>query len=852
MKKFLTSVAVLTVQADALKYVRIAIDFLRGQKQVRHRILNVRRSFLSFESLEMRRLLALGDLRIVSYNILAFDGSPSSDLGTVLQAIGNETINARARPIDVLAIQEVRTQITSTAAVVSQLNAIYGPNVYSRGNLNGTSTSGNETVGLVFNTQTVQLINELGVGTHSTNGAPRQTIRYQLRPVGLPLGNDFYVYNSHYKASPGSDNEARRQVEALSIRANSNALPQGTHIIYAGDYNIQSSSEDSYQTLLASGNGQAFDPINTPGVWNNNSSVAFRSLFTQAPLQNAPNGFVGGGLDDRFDFQLLTGEWTDNLGLEYFANSYRVFGNNGSLPRNSSINSTSNTALTGMANRTTILNLLTTVSDHLPVVADYYFANQTPTFIDLSPSSVAENAPVGTTVGTLTSVDPNAGDTFTYNLVSGTGDADNSSFAIVGNQLRTSAVFDFETKSSYTVRVRTTDQFGAFLARAIQISITNVNEAPTSVSLVGSMIAENLSSNSPIGTFSASDPDANATFTFALVSGTGSTDNSSFTIAGNQLRSAVSFDFEVKSTYSIRVRATDQGGLSVENNFSIHVVDANDAPVGSTSGPYSTSVNQLLVLNGTATDQDTAQMLSFAWDLNYNGTTFDTDVSGANPQVQFSVAGLYTIALLVSDNGSPSLSNLVTTTVNVTGAALNVQSVQFGDGSNQRSLVKSILVNFDTAVTWNSNAFVLEQRLNGAFVPIAASELTITAADIGNTSGSIAQLTFSGSSVIAGSLADGNYRLTVKSNSVQSSGQQLSGGDYIRGELSTDRFFRLFGDVDGFGSVNGGDFNAFRTAFGSTLGSSNFNPLFNFDAGTSINGADFNEFRARFGRSRNF
>ncbi len=27
--------------------------------------------------------------------------------------------------------------------------------------------------------------------------------------------------------------------------------------------------------------------------------------------------FVGGGLDDRFDFQLLTGEWFDGVGLEY-------------------------------------------------------------------------------------------------------------------------------------------------------------------------------------------------------------------------------------------------------------------------------------------------------------------------------------------------------------------------------------------------------------------------------------------------------------------------------------------------------------------------------------------------------
>ena len=43
------------------------------------------------------------------------------------------------------------------------------------------------------------------------------------------------------------------------------------------------------------------------------------------------------------------------------------------------------------------------------------------------------------------------------------------------------------------------------------------------------------------------------TFTYSLVSGTGSTDNASFTISGNQLLTAASFDFEAKNSYSIRV-----------------------------------------------------------------------------------------------------------------------------------------------------------------------------------------------------------------------------------------------------------------------------------------------------------
>src|SRR5205085_2341401 len=84
-------------------------------------------------------------------------------------------------------------------------------------------------------------------------------------------------------------------------------------------------------------------------------------------------------------------------------------------------------------------------------------ANDAPTDIALSDASVFENHPSGTAVGTLSTTDQDAGDSFAYTLVSGTGSADNASFQISGNTLQTAASFDFETKASYSVRVRSTD-----------------------------------------------------------------------------------------------------------------------------------------------------------------------------------------------------------------------------------------------------------------------------------------------------------------------------------------------------------------------------------------------------------
>jgi hypothetical protein len=101
-----------------------------------------------------------------------------------------------------------------------------------------------------------------------------------------------------------------------------------------------------------------------------------------------------------------------------------------------------------------------------------------PTAIALSGASVAENQPAGTPVGAFSTTDADAGATFTYSLVSGAGDADNASFRIVGNQLQTAASFDYEARSSYSIRVRSTD--GGFSVETVfTVSVTNVNEAPT-------------------------------------------------------------------------------------------------------------------------------------------------------------------------------------------------------------------------------------------------------------------------------------------------------------------------------------------------------------------------------------
>jgi hypothetical protein len=97
--------------------------------------------------------------------------------------------------------------------------------------------------------------------------------------------------------------------------------------------------------------------------------------------------------------------------------------------------------------------------------------NHTPTDISLSDNNVDENQLVGTAVGDFSTVDPDTGDTFTYTLVSGAGDTDNASFNISGVSLWTSEVFDYETRDSYWIRVRSTDQGGLYTEKEFMITV---------------------------------------------------------------------------------------------------------------------------------------------------------------------------------------------------------------------------------------------------------------------------------------------------------------------------------------------------------------------------------------------
>jgi len=350
-------------------------------------------------------------LRVVTYNIeddingattprpglIAPPANPNNvQAGGVLEGIGEEILGSDpAQPLDVLALQETTSNPITVTPIVNGLNSFYNaPGMYALSRYQATEEGGDVADGngpnaLVYNTKTLQLLAAVPVdppgGTSylgSSSGEYREVMRYELAPAGMTptATNEFYVYVSHYKSSSSgieATNQLYRNEEAVIIRNDeANNLPATARVLYVGDYNITTSGEASYQTILSNTapngiqQGQGVDPLNPSGAtsfdWSANSNLSMKTDSSTS-------------LHYRDDLQVMTTNVYYGVagGLALVPGTYHVFGNNGTTPYKGSVNSGSNTALnsdlaSGAPISAAQLYLdLTDASDHLPVVADY-------------------------------------------------------------------------------------------------------------------------------------------------------------------------------------------------------------------------------------------------------------------------------------------------------------------------------------------------------------------------------------------------------------------------------------------------------------------------------------------------
>ena len=126
--------------------------------------------------------------------------------------------------------------------------------------------------------------------------------------------------------------------------------------------------------------------------------------------------------------------------------------------------------------------------------------DETPTDITLTGGSVDENSAAGTTVATLSTVDADASDSHTYAI---TNDP-SGFFEIVGNEVRVAAgaSIDFETDQSHDITIETTDAAGNTYSEVVTISVNDLNEIPTDITLTGGAVDEGAAAGTTVATLS--------------------------------------------------------------------------------------------------------------------------------------------------------------------------------------------------------------------------------------------------------------------------------------------------------------------------------------------------------------
>jgi hypothetical protein len=140
----------------------------------------------------------------------------------------------------------------------------------------------------------------------------------------------------------------------------------------------------------------------------------------------------------------------------------------------------------------------------------------------------------------------------------------------------------------------------------------------------------------------------------------------------------LSHTFLTEGSFTVAVRLTDDDLGGVIDSFVVEVI-LNQAPEADAGGPYVVDEGESLILNGSgSTDPDSTNppdnnndIVTYEWDLDYNGFTFDVDFSTTSP-VDTAAAfpdnfAVRDIALRVTD--SHGETDIATTTLTVDNVA---------------------------------------------------------------------------------------------------------------------------------------------------------------------------------------
>ena len=108
------------------------------------------------------------------------------------------------------------------------------------------------------------------------------------------------------------------------------------------------------------------------------------------------------------------------------------------------------------------------------------------------------------------------------------------------------------------------------------IATPSVNSAPSNILISDSVVIDQSDIGTVVGYLTAIDADQDDGHLYYLASGSGSFDNSKFSITGNKLKTDAVFDLATKEQYSIRIGVIDISGNSFERSLVVKIIGVAD------------------------------------------------------------------------------------------------------------------------------------------------------------------------------------------------------------------------------------------------------------------------------------
>ncbi|SDF01420.1 PKD domain-containing protein [Cellulophaga baltica] len=335
-------------------------------------------------------------------------------------------------------------------------------------------------------------------------------------------------------------------------------------------------------------------------------------------------------------------------------------------------------------------------------------ANQAPTAV-VSSDVLTGEASLAVQFTGDTSSDPDTGDVLTY-----VWDFEDGSTATAANPFHT-----FTTAGTYHVTLTVTDDGSPALSSWAVIIITvnaSANQAPTAVADNYSVI-KGTNNNLFNVIENDSDPDGDTlTVTLELFPLNGTA-----TMSGNQVSYSPNINFV--GTDQIGYQISDGNGGTDDGLITVTVsAPANQAPVAVASGPTTTTIGAVENFYADSSSDPDGDNLTYLWDFG------DTTTSNLiNPTHSYTTAGTYTVALTVTDNGIPVLSDSEMFTINVTGASNQLPTVFAGNDQEVVSLTTQFTLGGTASDPDGTIETILWEKISGGSATIANQNSLTTA-----------------------------------------------------------------------------------------------------------------------------